>query len=166
MRIFLSSFIVVALLFNSGCDSKPAGKAGDSKAAHDHSHDGHDHSHDHDHDHKETAASPADAWKNAIEKAVAVTQKICDSGNAGKIDDEHGQEFHDFGFLLESLPELAKKAGLDAASQEGINKASKMLFETTMKIDGLWHDGKAVKFDEFKADLEAGLSELKKIAKP
>jgi hypothetical protein len=34
------------------------------------------------------------------------------------------------------------------------------------KIDELLHEGKAVKFDEFKADMEAGLSELKKIAKP
>ena len=165
MRIILSSFIVVALLFNSGCDSKPAGKAGDSKAAHDHSHDGHDHGHDHDHDHKETAASPADALKSTLEKAIAATQKIFDAGAGGKVEDAH-DELHDIGHFLESLPELAKKAALDTASQEAVNKASKSLFEVMGKIDELLHDGKEVKFDEFKADMEAGLSELKKIAIP
>jgi hypothetical protein len=163
MRIFLSSFIVAALLLGSGCDSKPAGKAGDSKAAHDHSHDGHDHGHDH--DHKETAASPADALKNTLEKTIAATQKIFDAGTGGKVEDAH-DELHDIGHFLESLPEQAKKASLDTASQEAINKASKSLFEVIGKIDELLHDGKEVKFDEFKADMEAGLVALKKIAKP
>lgn len=159
MRIFLSSFIVAALLLGSGCDSKPVGKAGDPKAAHDHSHDGHDH------DHKETAASPADALKSMLEKSVAATQKIYDAGNGGKVEDAH-DELHDIGHFLEALPELAKKAALDTASQEAINKASKSLFEVMGKIDELLHDGKEVKFDDFKADMDAGLSELKKIAKP
>ncbi len=163
MRIFLSSCIVAALMLGSGCDSKPAGKGSDSKAAHDHSHDGHDHGHDH--DHQETSASPADALKSTLEKAVAATQKIFDAGTGGKVEDAH-DELHDIGHFLESLPELAKKAALDTASQEAINKATKSLFEVMGKIDELLHDGKAVKFDEFKADMEAGLSELKKIAKP
>ncbi|MFN9639388.1 MAG: hypothetical protein ACK56W_05135 [Pirellula sp.] len=163
MRVFLSSFIVAALLFNSGCDSKPAGRTGDSKAAHDHSHDGHDHGHDH--DHKETAASPADALKSTLEKAIAATQKIFAAGVGGKVEDAH-DELHDIGHFLESLPELAKKAALDTSSQEVMNKAAKSLFEVMGKIDELLHDGKEVKFDEFKSDMDAGLSELKKIAKP
>lgn len=163
MRIILSSCIVATLLFSSGCDSKPDGKGGDAKAAHDHSHDGHDH--DHDHDQKGTAASPADALKSTLEKAVAATQKIFDAGTGGKVENAH-DELHDIGHFLESLPELAKKAAVDTTSQEAINKACQSLFEVMGKIDELLHDGKEVKFDEFKADMEAGLNDLKKIAKP
>ena len=165
MRYFLAASLIVSLVGVTGCEPKPAPKD-DHGHSHAHGHD-HDHGHDHGHDHdekKETYPSKAAELTAVLGKTISATEAIADAASKGNPDDAHDQ-LHDIGHLLESLPTIAKEAGVDAAFQESLESSTKSLFEAIGKIDETLHDTSIeFKYDDVKDSITNGLAALKELA--
>lgn len=165
MRYFLAASLLVSVVGITGCEPKPA-----AKDDHAHSHDGHshgDHSHgDHSHGEAEkvTYESPAAELNAILGKAIAASEAIADATSKGNPDDAHDQ-LHDIGHYLESLPELGKKASVDAEFQSELESSSKSLFDAISKIDETLHDSsKELKYDDVKDAITGGIEKLKELA--
>jgi len=90
-------------------------------------------------------------------------EKIKEAFEAGKADDAHGP-LHNVGALLESIPELAKAAGLADQKNAELQKAVDAMIEAYTKIDSAMHKGEQPDYAAVSGVLDENMAAIEKAA--
>lgn len=161
--------LVLALIGCGSTDQSVSDSSSQSSAVEDHDHDDHghdDHDHDHgqhghdDHDgHDHEESGQPDSFAEAISQINDMGSKITAAFAKGEPDDAH-DELHDIGHMIESLPELAKKAGLPETKQKKVGEATEALMDAFGKLDGTLHGGEKVDVEKISTTISAQIEEL------
>lgn len=144
--------------------------------AHDHGKDAHEHEgHGHDeHEgqgHEGHADEPAGAGGLPADFASAVAslrplyeavREAFQAGDKGQAD----KPLHQVGHLLESLPELAGKAGLGEQELAKAKSAASAMFEAYGELDEAIHAGKEPDYGAVAEKLDKAMAELSALTKP
>ena len=162
LNFLLISTLVLVLIGCGSTDQSVSDSSSQSSAVEDHAHDDHDgHDHDHDdhggHDHEESGQP--ESFAEAISQIDDMGSKITAAFAKGEPDDAH-DELHDIGHMIESLPELAKKAGLPEPKQEKVGEATEALMDAFGELDGTLHGGEKVDVEKISTTISAQIEEL------
>ena len=84
---------------------------------------------------------------------------------AGKLFLRH-EPLHDVGHLLDALPALADKAGLDAAQKDAVKGAKEQLFDHFGKVDEMMHGEKGAKYEDVATKIDEAVATLAGLSAP
>lgn len=141
----------------TGCDSAPPKPPPQSASA---SHDEHGHGAEADHGH----AAPA-SFAEAVKQLESFRNTIRDAFAKNDAEAAHGP-LHDVGHVLESLPALAEKAGLDASQKDIVKAAAEQLFGQFGKVDEMMHGEKGAKYEDVSSGIDKALTTLAGLSAP
>lgn len=131
-----------------------------------HGHEGHGHDEHEGHAHEQAGAGglPAD-FASAVAELRPMYEVIRNALQAGDRD-KADRPLHQVGHVLESLPELAGKAGLGGPELAIAKSASTTMFEAYGKIDEAIHAGQQPDYKSVAAALDKAIAELSELANP
>jgi len=136
-----------------------------------HEHEGHGHDEHEGHGHEGHAHEPAGADGLPADFASAVAnlrplyeaiREAFQAGDKGKAD----KPLHQVGHLLESLPELAGKAGLGEQELAKAKSAASAMFEAYGELDEAIHAGQEPDYGAVAEKLDKAMAELGALTKP
>jgi hypothetical protein len=147
MKVIYSLLAVTLIVSLIGCGSS------EPSAAHTSSQDSP--TGDHEHDESEHPQS----FSEAVEQIKERGSRITDAFASGEPDSAH-DDLHGIGHVIESLPELAKKAGLSAEEQDTVQQVTEALMDAFGELDGTLHGGEAVEVEEVSKNISAQIEKL------
>lgn len=159
INFLLIPTLVLALIGCGSTEQSVSDSSSQSTAVELHDHDDHDgHDHDHDgHDHEESGQP--ESFAEAIGQISDMGSKIRAAFAKGEPGDAH-DELHDIGHMIESLPELAKKAGLPETKQKKVGEVTEALMDAFGELDGTLHGGEKVDVEEISTTISAQIEGL------
>ena len=166
MKTVYSLFAMILVITLIGCGSSEP-SAVDASAQvpptedHDHEH-GHDDHEDGDHDHAghdHDQSDHPDSFEEALQHIEDMGSKITAAFAKAEPDDAH-DELHEIGHMIESLPALAKKAGLPESKQEKVMAIAEALMDAFGELDGTLHGGDEVDAEKISQTISAQIEEL------
>lgn len=162
LNLLLSLTLALTLIGCGSTDQSASDPASQSSSAESHDHDGHDHDgHGHDdhagHDHGESGHP--ESFAEAIDLIKDTGSKITSAFAQGEPEDAHG-ELHEIGHLIESLPGLAKKAGLPEPKLEKVGEVTETLMDAFGELDHTLHGGEKADVEKISKTISAQIEEL------
>jgi hypothetical protein len=164
---FIFPLVAILIFCSTGCGpGEPAEPASSTEnAAEDHDHD-HEHDDEHDHDHADHDGHDHGSSEapQSFDEAVAYIEKsggaITEAFASGEPESAH-DELHDIGHVIESLPELAKQAGLTDEQLDAVETATESLLDAFGELDGTLHGGEAVEVADLSQQISAQVDSLR-----
>lgn len=150
--IRLSLLLVVVgipLACATGCQGSATDAGAQASANHDH-----EHGNGHDHDHGEVPKT----FSEAVEKLVALRDKIRDGFAKDDVEAAHGP-LHDVGHLLEDLTKLAEKH-TPAVDLAAVKKDADELFDLFGKVDEKLHGEEGATYKDVSDKIDAAVERL------
>ncbi|MFG0264689.1 MAG: hypothetical protein ACF8AM_05975 [Rhodopirellula sp. JB055] len=158
LNLLLSLTMALALIGCGSPDQSASDSSSANSSAEDHGHDHADHDHEgHDHDHGESGHP--ESFAEAIEQINDMGNKITSAFAEGEPDNAHG-ELHDIGHLIESLPDLAKKAGLPEPKLEKVGEVTETLMDAFGELDHTLHGGEKADVEKISSTISTQMEEL------
>ena len=72
-------------------------------------------------------------------------------------------DLHEIGHTIESLPELAEKAGLSGDALDTVNQVTEELMDAFGTLDGSLHGGEAVEVEDVSAEVAEQIDKLRSV---
>ncbi len=103
----------------------------------------------------------AETYPEAVAELEEMNKTIASAFANNDVDAAH-DPLHEVGHVLDILPGLAKKQGLDGKAVSAISSAVETLFDAFGRVDEKFHGGEGATYDEVKADVDSSMEVLRK----